>query len=189
MKNNDFFNSTSSFKILQKNLCKSNVLWECAHIVQTAKICELKTKSKIHENLIKMHTSANWDTINLFYIQFSLKLLWRSKRARLVHPFKLIGIINFLHFLSAILFVLNVWLWSTFTVIYKRKPVFLLNREFDHILNILKYVTSCHGRKWTWGSTWRYWSFVLNFWARGKSLLKITYTIDREIERNQRNPK
>ena len=136
-----------------------------------------------------MHTLANWDTINLFYIQFSLKLLWRSKRARLVHPSNLLAyLISFTSYLPFCLFWMCDYL-SAFTVIYKRKPVFLLNREFGDMLNILKYVTSCHGRKWTWGSTWRYWSFVLNFRARGKSLLKITYTIDREIERNQRKPK
>ena len=37
---------------------------------------------------------------------------------------------------------------SAFTIIYKRKSIFLLHREFDHILNMQKYVThNFHGQK------------------------------------------
>ena len=37
---------------------------------------------------------------------------------------------------------------SAFTIIYKRKSIFLLHREFDHILNMQRYVThNFHGQK------------------------------------------
>ena len=56
-------------------------------------------------------------------------------------------------------------------------------KESSTILNMQKYVThnfvsSFHAQKWIWGSTWRYLSFVLNFWgalARKRNIRQVSW--------------
>ena len=45
-----------------------------------------------------------------------------------------------------ILFVFIVRLWSAFTIIYKKKGPIFYCIEFDHILNMKKYVTQAQFR-------------------------------------------
>ena len=51
----------AKYDAISANLMFSENAWECAHIVQSAKVYhfyEMKTKSKKHKNIIETHTSA-----------------------------------------------------------------------------------------------------------------------------------
>ena len=72
-------------------------------------------------------------------------------------------------------------LWSAFTIIYKKEKLYFY---------YIESLTTCKNtsrkifyqvftvRKWTWGSTWHYLSFVLNFWgtlARRRNIRQVSW--------------
>ena len=84
---------------------------------------------------------------------------------------------------------MKAWIWSVFSIIYKRKAEFITLTVWTHQIRII-FSQIFTVKKLTWGSTWRYLSFVLNFWdalARKRNITQASWLNKLRVMTNLEN--